>query len=85
MKQIRKYPKSKKSQPHKLVEQDYDEEKIFNDEPLILEKETESKIDKPLILDKLHIEERSKKKLPPKMSKKLKNMLQQENSQRTKY
>ena len=58
----KKISKIKESQPHKSVEQDNDEKKIFDDEPLILEKETESKIDKPLILDKLHIEEKIEKK-----------------------
>ncbi len=58
----KKKSKIKESQPHKSVEQDNDEKKIFDDEPLILEKETESKIDKPLILDKLHIEEKIEKK-----------------------
>ena len=70
----KKIPKIKESQPHKLVEQDYDEKKIFNDEPLILEKETESKIDKPLILDKLHIEEKIEKKAAAQDVQKIKRI-----------
>ena len=70
----KKIPKIKENQPHKLVEQDHDEKKIFNDEPLILEKETESKIDKPLILDKLHIEEKIEKKAAAQDDQKIKRI-----------
>ena len=70
----KKIPKIKENQPHKLVEQDHDEKKIFNDEPLILEKETESKIDKPLILDKLHIEEKIEKKAAAQDVQKIKRI-----------